>query len=51
MSDETYTPWCPSPDDHCLNGDCVYGDHGPAPMWVEDLLRADGYEMEGGSND
>ena len=39
----TYTPWCSQPDDHCLRGDCYYGDHGPLTDDAESDLRFFGY--------
>lgn len=38
-----YTPWCSQPDDHCLAGNCYYGDHGPLTQDAEDALRDGGY--------
>ena len=38
-----YTEWCSEPDDHCLKGDCHYGNHGPLTPDVEGLLRGGGY--------
>lgn len=38
-----FTEWCSQPDDHCLNGTCHYGDHGPLTADAEDALRGGGY--------
>lgn len=38
-----YTEWCAEPDDHCLRGDCHYGNHGPLTPDAEGLLRGGGY--------
>lgn len=38
-----FTPWCSEPDDHCVGGDCYYGNHGPLTAEAENDLRAGGY--------
>lgn len=38
-----FTPWCPEPNDHCVGGDCYYGNHGPLTAEAENDLRAGGY--------
>jgi len=38
-----FTPWCPEPNDHCVGGDCYYGNHGPLTDEAELDLRAGGY--------
>jgi hypothetical protein len=38
-----FTPWCSEPNDHCVGGDCYYGNHGPLTAEAENDLRVGGY--------